>query len=178
MNSLADSCRAVRDVLEHCPPGTPQNELRGSHCGKLVRQVHVSLIGQLEAMGGLEEWAVYVAAHLPGDSPGGGPGARDGLIRHLLQRHAPAWAASGAKRGFLLERLGLPAEWLAHALALWAAYRRDRPGVCCLVLAVFLSRLFSWSFSPSHFVACAYYNATTKPIWVHNHTAGSPLCPS
>ena len=88
--------------------------------------MHVSLIAQLEAMGGLEEWAVYVAAHLP-DAPSS-PGGRDGLIRHLLGAHAPAWAASPAKREFLLSKLGLPAEWLAHALAVWAAYRRDRPG--------------------------------------------------
>jgi hypothetical protein len=93
-----------------------------------VHQVHVSLIAQLEALGGLEEWAVYVAAHLP-DAPW--PGGRDSLIRLLLGRHAPAWAASQAKRAFLLQRLGLPAEWLAHALAVWASYCRNQPGMRC-----------------------------------------------
>lgn len=98
-----------------------------------VHQVHVSLIAQLEALEGLEEWAVYVAAHLPeAPVPGGSSGGRDDLIRHLLGRHAPAWAASQAKRDFLLQRLGLPAEWLAHALAVWASYRRNRPGMRAL----------------------------------------------
>ena len=86
----------------------------------------MSLISQLERLGGLEEWALYVALHLP-DDPEGGP-ARDSLLLELLHRHAPVWAASQAKRGFITSALGLPAAWLASALATLAAHRDNPEG--------------------------------------------------
>ncbi|CAK0781544.1 hypothetical protein CVIRNUC_005400 [Coccomyxa viridis] len=88
-----------------------------------VCAVHMSLISQLERLGGLEEWALYVALHLPDGSEEGC--ARDALLLELLHRHAPVWAASQAKQDFITRALGLPAAWLASALATLAAHRDD-----------------------------------------------------
>ena len=86
----------------------------------------MSLISQLERLGGLEEWALYVALHLP-DGPEQGS-ARNALLLELLHRHAPVWAASQAKRDFINRALGLPPAWLASALATLAAYRDNPEG--------------------------------------------------
>ena len=86
----------------------------------------MSLISQLERLRGLEEWALYVALHLP-DGPEEGS-ARDSLLLELLHRHAPVWAASQVKRDFITRALGLPAAWLASALATLAAYRGNPEG--------------------------------------------------
>jgi hypothetical protein len=97
-------------------------------CLGQVCAVHASLISQLEAVGGLEEWALYVALHVPDCAAAEGRGVRDRLVRELLLRHAPALAASPAKQAFLLERLRIPRAWLADALATWYRYKRDAAG--------------------------------------------------
>ena len=94
-------------------------------CFVQVCAVHMSLISQLERLGGLEEWALYVALHLP-DSEERTSSARDELVLQLLHRHAPVWAASKQKQEFLTSTLGLPPAWLASALATFAAYNKDR----------------------------------------------------
>ena len=86
----------------------------------------MSLISQLERLGGLEEWALYIALHLPDGGQGGRGLARDDLVLQLLHRHAPAWAASQQKQDFLTSALGLPPAWLASALATFAAYSKSR----------------------------------------------------
>jgi Nuclear protein 96 len=78
-----------------------------------------AMIAQLEAVGGLDEWAVYVALHLPDAFQ------RTRTVEQLLARHAPEWAADASKCKFLLQRLQLPPASLAVALALWA-----QVGVC------------------------------------------------
>lgn len=95
-----------------------------------VCAVHASLISQLEAAGGLEEWALYVALHLP-DCPGpdGQGSVREQAMRELLLRHAPALAASADKQAFVLKRLHIPRPWLAAALAVWARYNHNAAGV-------------------------------------------------
>jgi hypothetical protein len=95
-----------------------------------VCAVNASLIAQLEALGGLEEWAIYVALHLPDcqDAGSGQGSVRNALVHQLLLRHAPALAASPDKQSFVLERLHLPRRWLAEALSVWARYKRDAEG--------------------------------------------------
>ncbi|BDA43587.1 Nuclear pore complex protein Nup98-Nup96 [Coccomyxa sp. Obi] len=90
-----------------------------------VFAVHMGLISQLEAIGGLEEWALYVAQHLPDGPAPEWRGLRDQLVQQLLLRHAPALAASTEKQAFLRERLGVPPDWLAGALMVWARYSRN-----------------------------------------------------
>lgn len=100
------------------------------------------MVAQLEALR-LPLWAVFAALHLPDELPAGAkPGSassagassalgarRTQLVRALLRRHAPAWAADArAAEAFLVGRLRLPHEWLADALAGWAQHRRDIPG--------------------------------------------------
>ena len=86
----------------------------------------MSLIGQLERLGGLEEWVLYIVLHLPDGSQADKVSARDDLVLKLLHRHAPVWAASKQKQAFLIKTLGLPPAWLASALATFAAYKKDR----------------------------------------------------
>lgn len=64
--------------------------------------VTMTLVGRLEAAGGLEEWAVYVALHLQ-DSR-----RRSRVVTELLSRHAPAFAVDPSKRTFLLQVTPLP----------------------------------------------------------------------
>ena len=49
-------------------------------------------------------------------------------VQELLLRHAPALAASSDKQAFLRERMGVPPDWLAGALVVWARYSRDAAG--------------------------------------------------
>lgn len=88
--------------------------------------MHLALISQLEAVGDMAEWTVYVALHLP-DWPGeegAWQGLREGLVRALLLRHCPEWSASPRQAAFLRDPLAVPATWLAQAQAQWAHYRR------------------------------------------------------
>ena len=91
-----------------------------------VCAVHMSLISQLERLGGLEEWALYIALHLPDGAQADKGSARDDLVLQLLHRYAPVWAASKRKQEFLIKTLGLPQAWLASALATFAAYKKSR----------------------------------------------------
>jgi nuclear pore complex protein Nup98-Nup96 len=84
-----------------------------------VSMVASAMIAQLEAVGGLHEWAVYIALHLPDDIQ------RAHTVEQLLARHAPEWAADAQKRSFLLQRLQIPAASLSIALSVWA-----QVGVC------------------------------------------------
>ena len=99
-----------------------------------VCAVHMSLISQLERLGGVEEWALYVALHLPDGADVLGGSARDDLVLQLLHRHAPVWAASQEKQEFLVKALGLPPSWLATALATFASYNNDLEGASALSL--------------------------------------------
>lgn len=80
--------------------------------------VAMAVIAQLEAVGGLPEWAVYVALHLPDAFQ------RARTVEQLLTRHASEWAADAGKHEFLLQRLQIPAASLSVALALWAQVKR------------------------------------------------------
>lgn len=79
-----------------------------------VSMVAVAMIAQLEAIGGLHEWAVYVALHLPDAFQ------RTRTVEQLLARHASVWAADASKYTFLVEQLQIPAASLSAAAALWA----------------------------------------------------------
>jgi hypothetical protein len=104
----------------------------------------MSLISQLERLGGLEEWTLYVALHLPDnpDAPGGS--ARDEVVLQLLHRHAAVWAASQKTQEFLLEALGLPPSWLATALATLASHNNDLEGASLVYLPHLLPWVMAW----------------------------------
>lgn len=46
--------------------------------------MHASLISQLEAIGGMEEWVLYVAQHLPDGPSPDWQGLRDQLVRPMV----------------------------------------------------------------------------------------------
>ena len=93
-----------------------------------VFQLHMSLIAQLEALGHMAHWAVYVALHVPDQPDINWPCIREALVKELLMRPAPEWAADASKRDFLLHKLHLPPAWLDLSLAQWARYCLDDSG--------------------------------------------------
>lgn len=99
-----------------------------------VFHLHMSLISQLEALGDMPHWAVYVALHLPNHPSLGGPLLRQGIVKELLMRHAPDWAADASKQDFLLYKLQVPPAWLDQSLAQWSQYRQDDSGEAAVSL--------------------------------------------
>ena len=53
---------------------------------------------------------------------------RTAVVRELLWRYAPTFAASAQQRAFLVDRLKLPPAWVAEALAAWARAGFDTAG--------------------------------------------------
>ena len=99
----------------------------------VLLQVQLEAISQLRLAGGLCEWAVYVALHLPDiipscpsslshgsdDQPSGGA-VRTRLVREILVEGCQEWVRDQGKRSFLLGVLGIPPRLLAEAEAIWA----------------------------------------------------------
>ena len=80
---------------------------------------HMAFISQLESLGELAHWAIYVALHLPD------PMAREKTVKELLARHCPDWTDNEEINQFLTESLNIPTAWLAEANALWSQYKSD-----------------------------------------------------
>lgn len=98
---------------------------------------------------GLPQWAVYLALcstsppgsqeqqnsdpqvqQDPAASEAQGPPAQQlssSQVKELLRASAPSWAVDQAVQAFL-QRLQVPAIWLAGSLALWAQHRLDALG--------------------------------------------------
>ena len=85
------------------------------------------LVCQLHTLGGLPEWEVYAAMHLPTHGHPDWRAARAQAVHDLLLRNGPHWAASPAARHFLA-RLRVPPEWVAEARSVWARYSGDKQG--------------------------------------------------
>ena len=94
----------------------------GGRTRELVWKAGLDMIGELDAVGDLSGWMVYVAMQLPAAGP---PGAREALVMDLLARSAPAWTKSQEKRAFLSSVAAIPKKWLARAEGLYAKYRND-----------------------------------------------------
>ena len=107
-------------------------------CCLQVFQLHVSLIAQLEAIGQIPHWAVFVALHVPDHPSQAWADLRTALVHELIMRHGPFWASNPAARQFLLHQLYLPASWLEQSLAQWAQYCRDESGKLSIKLPAIL----------------------------------------
>lgn len=83
------------------------------------------VVSQLHSIGGMEEWEVYVAMHLP-DLPEA-PHSREQLVRALLMRGAPLWQGQENKQDFL-KGLGFPWAWFLEAMAIHARATGDKTG--------------------------------------------------
>ena len=88
----------------------------------------MSLIAQLENLGHMAHWAVYVALHIPDHPAQEWHLLREHVVQELLRRHAPIWASDSSTQDFLLHKLHVPAAWLDQALAQWASYCHDDSG--------------------------------------------------
>ena len=83
------------------------------------------LLSQLRTIGGLPEWEIYVAMHLPDDFEDSSP--REHVVRTVLMRNAPQWNDDGQRQCFL-RGLGFPWVWYLEAMAVWARATGDKSG--------------------------------------------------
>lgn len=109
----------------------------------------ISFLSQLESVGGLFHWTIYVALTIPQEP------LRVALAKDLLARHCSAWCNDAELLGFLLNDLLVPKEWLAEARALWASYRRDP-------IALLEERMESGEWAAAHAVLCK----SVAPAWL------------
>ena len=84
-----------------------------------VTRVITSFISQLESVGGLIHWAIYVALHIRDDD------YRDIVVNDLLTRYVEEWQADEKIVTFLVQQLGIPAAMLEGAKAMWASHIND-----------------------------------------------------
>lgn len=121
---------------------------------KVVAQTTMGLVSQLEYLGGMTHWAVYVALHIPVDEK------RYSVVKYLLSRYCPEWAGNEEIENFLSCDLKVPSSWLAEAKALWATISSND-----VTIAAELADAGNWA--AAHAVLCDY----TAPSWV---LAGGP----
>eukprot|EP00955_Chlamydomonas_euryale_P009386 100385-Chlamydomonas_euryale.AAC.24 len=99
---------------------------------ELLLRCQLDLMAQLLLLGGMCEWAVYVALGLP--STPSQPHLRSAAVAELLASSVPEWHGDVAKEAFLTQRLGLPRAVLDTARATHAAYRHDARARCAALL--------------------------------------------
>ncbi|KAM3230827.1 hypothetical protein ACQJBY_061169 [Aegilops geniculata] len=84
----------------------------------------LSFVHQLLCLGKCH-WAIYVILHMPHLDDA--PYIHEKLIREILSQYCEIWSKDGAQRQYIAE-LGIPAEWIHEALALYQEYYGDRQG--------------------------------------------------
>ncbi|GAX81271.1 hypothetical protein CEUSTIGMA_g8703.t1 [Chlamydomonas eustigma] len=100
----------------------------GEDYQKVILSCHLNLITQIVIVGGMCEWAVYVALHVPDVLFW--PGLRSHLVQELLTAHCPEWRTDASKLKFLTERLGIPKSMLSAAEAVWGQSQGDQRLQC------------------------------------------------
>lgn len=94
---------------------------------KLARDV----ISQLQIVGGLEHWEIFVAMHIPDSTQDEiSTFDRGPLVKELLSRHAHVFSEEREKLDFLID-LNIPPVWISEAFALWAKYKGAKEGRAC-----------------------------------------------
>ena len=88
-----------------------------------VARITTTYISQLEAIGGLAHWAIYVALHIKDES------MRDHVVRDLLCRYCNEWQDDDEVVEFLVQKIGVPVAMLEEAKATWARYNGDYDSV-------------------------------------------------
>ena len=132
----------LRAILAHLSGPSPSRLLQ-------VSVLHTAFIAQLDVVGVSPHWQLYAAQHLP-DGPPGFQGQRTQLLQELLLLHAPAFAEDSSARAFLVDTLGVPAAWLAAALATWSRYSWQPEGVHLILSVQIFSSISSVHLTMSH----------------------------
>ncbi|KAM0836317.1 hypothetical protein ACQ4PT_062403 [Festuca glaucescens] len=84
----------------------------------------LSFVHQLLCLGKCH-WAIYVILHMPHLDDA--PYIHEKLIKEVLSQYCEIWSTDEAQRQYIAE-LGIPAEWIHEALALYHEYYGDRQG--------------------------------------------------
>lgn len=84
----------------------------------------LSFVHQLLCLGKCH-WAIYVILHM--QHVDDAPYIHEKLIREVLSQYCEIWSKDEAQRQYI-EELGIPAEWIHEALALYHEYYGDRQG--------------------------------------------------
>lgn len=77
-----------------------------------LAKVAAGHIFQLQLLRNCQQWAVYVALHLPGAVA---PAARAVAVRELLNRSALDWADDAGVKRIFIDTLKIPPAWLEEA---------------------------------------------------------------
>ena len=99
---MMTTMQAIGSLPSSGGAGTDAGDVPNDEIQSLIISAHLNLITQLRLTGGMSEWAVYVALHLPG------VGLRAVMVKELLSAHCPEWRSDDTKLEFLRGRLGLP----------------------------------------------------------------------
>ena len=84
-----------------------------------ANRIIMTYISQIESMGGLVHWAIYVALHINNEAD------RNRIVTDLLTRYCEDWIFDQEITEFLLQKLGLPSAMLEEAKAVWFRYHND-----------------------------------------------------
>ena len=84
-----------------------------------VTRTITSYISEIESIGGIAHWAIYVALHIPDDMQ------REMAVRDLLSRYCEEWQHDDQVVSFLVEKLGIPVALLEESKAIYSAIQND-----------------------------------------------------
>lgn len=84
-----------------------------------VARTITTYINELESIGGLAHWAVYVALHIEDNM------LRDTVVKDLLSIYAEEWQEDDQVVAFFVEKLGMPVQFLEEAKSTFAAAQND-----------------------------------------------------
>lgn len=99
-------------------------EAIGAFSANDLHILDLSFVYQLLCLGKCH-WAIYVILHMPHLDDA--PYIHEKLIKEILSQYCELWSKDEAQRQYIAE-LGIPAEWMHEALALYHEYYGDRQG--------------------------------------------------
>ena len=91
------------------------------------------VIAQLQTIGDMEEWEIFVAMHLLGSQGASETDPQDKLtdstamIKALLHRYAEKFQVE--EKAEFLKAMHIPSAWVSEASAVWAKYCNDTEGI-------------------------------------------------
>ena len=95
------------------------------------------VIAQLQTVGDMEEWEIFVAMHLLGSQDAASDSDLQdkstdstAMIKALLHRYAEKFQVE--EKAEFLKAMHIPSAWVSEASAVWAKYCKDTEGIALL----------------------------------------------
>ncbi|BBN00670.1 nuclear pore complex protein Nup98-Nup96 [Marchantia polymorpha subsp. ruderalis] len=121
---MLSSASTTFDRLDHRLAWHQQGFLEAVHALEPLElhELHMNFAAQLLAAG-VCHWAIYVVLHIPANPEF--PGLHEKVIKEILCQYCESWSNSSVQQTFLEQELGIPAEWLHGAQAVYFHYVGD-----------------------------------------------------